>query len=321
MPRDLVTAEAIQQAIISRIMSRHYVSGDRLPSVRDLADELGSNRNTVNKAYQMMAELGVIESLPGGRKGFQVNDISRVSEKSLTNLTDYFYQQALNLAWQGLAAGIPVGDALQQMTHAIHEVYEIGNVRAIFYECNMHDSTDMGQYLSRKLDMKIDYGLLDDLYKDVAAAIQRYDLIITTFHHLSEVTAELGDAVSKVVGIDTRLTPDTLLRIARLPGLQIGVVSTLKNTTHMLKHILHSYYPSREIQAAAVYETEAVKKIGRTCDHILVTHTCAEAVEQLIGRSPNVIINFQVDEQSIQFLSGRIHEIQTHKTGDLHTLT
>ena len=51
MPRDLVTAEEIQQAIINRIMSRQYVSGDRLPSVRDLADELGSNRNTVNKAY------------------------------------------------------------------------------------------------------------------------------------------------------------------------------------------------------------------------------------------------------------------------------
>jgi len=318
MPKDLVTAEEIQQAIISRIMSRQYVSGDRLPSVRDLADELGSNRNTVNKAYQMMVELGVIESLPGGRKGFQVNDISQDTEKSHINLTDYFYQQALNLAWQGLAAGISVKDVLQQMTNAIHEVYETGNVRAAFYECNLHDSTEMGQYLSHALDMEIDCRLLDELYKDVEGAIRQYDLIITTFHHLSEVTHELGGEVAKVVGIDTRLTPETMLRIARLPSLQIGVVSTLQNTTHMLKHILHSYYPDRSIQAATVLETDAVRKIGHTCDHILVTHTCAAEVEALIGRTPDVIINFQVDEQSIQFLSRRIHEIQSHKTQALH---
>ncbi len=321
MPKDLVTAEEIQQAIINRIMSRQYVSGDRLPSVRDLADELGSNRNTVNKAYQMMAALGIIESLPGGRKGFQVNDISRITEKSHTNLTDYFYQQARNLAWQGLAAGISVKDALRQMTNAVHEVYAVGNVRAAFYECNMHDSSEMGQYLSQALDMDIHYGLLDDLYQDVEGANHQYDLIITTFHHLSEVTKELGEAVTKVVGIDTRLTPDTMLKIARLRSPQIGVVSTLQNTTHMLKHILHSYYPDRSIQAASVSEIEAIKAIGRTCDHILVTHTCAAEVERIIGRTPDIIINFQVDEQSIQFLSRRIHEIQTHKTESLHLNT
>ncbi len=68
VPKDLVTAEEIQQAIINRIMRRQYESGDRLPSVRDMAQELGSNRNTVNKAYQMLAEIGVVESLPGGAK-------------------------------------------------------------------------------------------------------------------------------------------------------------------------------------------------------------------------------------------------------------
>lgn len=318
MSKDLVTAEEIQQAIINRIMSRQYIAGDRLPSVRDLADELGSNRNTVNKAYQMMAKLGVIESLSSGRRGFQVNDISKGSEKSHSNFTDYFYQQAVNLAWQGLAAGVSVSDALQQLTNAIHEVYEIGHVRAAFYECNMHDSSEMGQYLSLALDMDIYCGLLDDLYKDVEGAAYQYDLIITTFHHLSEVTLELGEAVTKVVGIDTRLTPDTMLKIARLPNPQIGVVSTLQNTTHMLKHILHSYYPDRSIQAATASDIEGVKNIGTTCNHILVTHTCAEEVEQLIGRTPDIIINFQVDEQSIQFLGRRIHEIQAYKTESLH---
>jgi GntR family transcriptional regulator len=176
----------------------------------------------------------------------------------------------------------------------------------------------MGEYLSHALDIDLHYGLLDELYENVEEAIQHYDLIITTFHHLSEVTHELGASLEKVVGIDTRLTPETMLRIARLPNSRIGVVSTLQNTTHMLKHILHSYYPERSIQAATVTEPEAVANIGRTCDHILVTHTCAEEVEKIVGRNADVIINFQIDEQSIQFLSRRIHEIQAPKTVALH---
>jgi DNA-binding transcriptional regulator YhcF (GntR family) len=58
MPKDLVTAEEVMQAIIHRITTGKYAPGDRLPSVRDLANEIGSNRNTVNKAYQMPSSWG-----------------------------------------------------------------------------------------------------------------------------------------------------------------------------------------------------------------------------------------------------------------------
>jgi len=40
-------------------------SGDALPSIRPLAEELRVNRNTVAKAYAELEGLGVIETLPG----------------------------------------------------------------------------------------------------------------------------------------------------------------------------------------------------------------------------------------------------------------
>jgi GntR family transcriptional regulator len=39
--------------------------GEPLPSIRDLAEELRINRNTVAKAYDELESIGVIESLPG----------------------------------------------------------------------------------------------------------------------------------------------------------------------------------------------------------------------------------------------------------------
>ncbi len=316
MPKDPVTAEAIQQAIISRIMSRQYDTGVRLPSVRDLAEELGSNRNTVSKAYQMLAEIGVIESLPGGRKGFLVKEIAGTRPEG--ELTAYFYQQAVKLAWQALAAGMSAREALDHLSSAVTEVYDLGGVSIAFYECNEHDSTEMGHYLSRALGMEVACGVLDDLYADIAAVTTQYDLIVTTFHHLSEVVERLGHTNEQIVGIDTRMTPETMLRIARLPKPQIGLIATLETTAHMLKHILYSYYPDRNIRAITITDLNAVAAAARECDHLVVTHTCAEQVTQYTGRSPDVVVNFQIDEQSIQFLSRRIHEIQTRKTASLH---
>lgn len=40
-------------------------SGESLPSVRALAQELGVNPNTVQKAYQMLERDGIIYSIPG----------------------------------------------------------------------------------------------------------------------------------------------------------------------------------------------------------------------------------------------------------------
>lgn len=39
--------------------------GDALPSIRDLAEELRINRNTIAKAYAELESQGTIESLPG----------------------------------------------------------------------------------------------------------------------------------------------------------------------------------------------------------------------------------------------------------------
>src|SRR5437763_8857161 len=40
-------------------------SGEALPSIRPLAEELHLNRNTVAKAYAELESIGVIETIPG----------------------------------------------------------------------------------------------------------------------------------------------------------------------------------------------------------------------------------------------------------------
>lgn len=42
------------------ILKREWSFGDGLPSVRSLASELGINMHTVNKAYNLLADEGVL---------------------------------------------------------------------------------------------------------------------------------------------------------------------------------------------------------------------------------------------------------------------
>lgn len=51
----------IQSAIVAGV----YAEGERIPSARDLAQQLKVNPNTVQKAYAELVDLGVVESRRG----------------------------------------------------------------------------------------------------------------------------------------------------------------------------------------------------------------------------------------------------------------
>uniref|UniRef100_A0A7C4KGR3 GntR family transcriptional regulator n=1 Tax=Anaerolinea thermolimosa TaxID=229919 RepID=A0A7C4KGR3_9CHLR len=313
MPKEQVTAEAVSQAIMQRIITGQYLPGDTLPSVREMAQQLHSNRNTVNKAYQMLQELGVIEMKTSGRKGFVVRPIVQLESRQRSDLLEYFYRQSVELVWQGMAAGLSSEEMLDQLTAAVTEVYGRSEIRLKFFECNRHDCEEMGRNLSKTLGLRVEFDLLDGFFSNVGCETRQNDLIITTFHHLAEVIEAIrgvGEEAKKVVGIDTRPTPEVLLQIARLPGGRIGVVSTMQNTSNMLSHLIYSYHPDRLIEGTTIDSPEQVRRLAQECHHLVVTHTCAAGVKALTGRSPDVVVNFQIDDQSILFLRQRIYEIQ-----------
>jgi GntR family transcriptional regulator len=58
-------------------------SGEALPSIRPLAEELRVNRNTIAKAYAELENQGVIETIPG--KGCFLKDVGSPLTKSARN--------------------------------------------------------------------------------------------------------------------------------------------------------------------------------------------------------------------------------------------
>ncbi len=87
--------------------------GDKLPSVRSLAAQLGVNPNTVQKAYQMLENQGVIYSVSG--KGSFLSHRSGASEELL--------QAAEERVRQVLSEAAQTGVGKERVIRIADEVY------------------------------------------------------------------------------------------------------------------------------------------------------------------------------------------------------
>lgn len=55
----------IADSISEKVMEGHYSPGEKIPSVRDLATEMGVNPNTVMRTYNELQTRGIIENKRG----------------------------------------------------------------------------------------------------------------------------------------------------------------------------------------------------------------------------------------------------------------
>lgn len=102
--------EQLYRRVVELVMSKQLSDGDKLPSVRELAKNLGVNPNTVSKALQMLERDGIIYSLPG--KG------SFVSEKNT-----HVIQKNAETDFSGaVRAAVNAGLDRQRMTEIIDTI-------------------------------------------------------------------------------------------------------------------------------------------------------------------------------------------------------
>lgn len=64
----------LRQRIMHLISTGHFKPGDKLPTVRGLAQDISINCNTVNKAYLSLVSDGILESTRG--RGVFVRDVA-----------------------------------------------------------------------------------------------------------------------------------------------------------------------------------------------------------------------------------------------------
>jgi DNA-binding transcriptional regulator YhcF (GntR family) len=265
----------IVDQVVYLIEAGQLEPGQRLPSIRMLAANLGINRNTAARAYAELRDLGHLTS--GGRGGMVVT-AAPVPES--TRARERGRQIVAGAVEQCLALGLTAEEVASLAYHeALHASQASFDVR--FVECNQERADYFAKELSVRLQLDVAPLVLGTFD---GAALADADLVVTTFFHLAEVKALARDArpaPDEIVAIVVAPHLRTLMQLARLPkGRRIGI---LYSTTHQAEAI-------RDSLAAAGLTSMVVATDPAACADLDVVVVPSEDHELAAGLSGGQLV-------------------------------
>jgi GntR family transcriptional regulator len=275
--------------------------GDRLPSGRMLASNLQVNRNTVARAYQELRDAGYIESrrrsgmvVTGGRKA-RANALARNHARELL---DHAATQCVSL---GLTP-----EEISTLSYHFSLHAEQLQVSLAFVECNDERAAYFANELSERLEMPVRPLVLGNF--DPASDLD-FDLVLTTFFHLTDVRRLARETRGEVVGIVVAPHVTTLVKLAQVPkGKRVGILySTTDQAQGIRDSLLHSGLRNIEVvEGPSAKEIEGV-------DVVVVPSEMPELRAAINGKVEVIEFGNVLDESSMRMVREVIDEVRDRK--------
>jgi len=170
------------------IESGTWAPGARLPTVREQAERLQLNYNTVRAAYVELERQGYVIT-ERGRGTFVVDSPPRLSTHQPESVLDLI-DDALAAAQ---ALGVPT-DELARIAYMRAKLLPVPptNARVLFVECNAADLSYFAESIKVATGVSPEACLFDELRQRPASYIDRFDLIVTPLFHLEELQQLVG---------------------------------------------------------------------------------------------------------------------------------
>jgi GntR family transcriptional regulator len=111
----LPASEQIVRGLRATLLAGQFRPGDQLPSVRQLALDLGVHHNTVAGAYRQLAEEGWLDL----RRGRGATVIERPAPAPTPRAEAEFRQRLDEVVVKALAEGVPGGVVVRELTALI----------------------------------------------------------------------------------------------------------------------------------------------------------------------------------------------------------
>ena len=219
--------DAIQRAVHTGKLP----SGYKLPTVRELADEMGISRGTIKHAYDQLERLSIVEMTQG--KGTFVlgqteEDNASRKEKAMAAI-DQLFEQLEDLGFTPREMEIYVGLKLR----GLEEKYDV--VKVAIMDCNPETLHLIEDQLSQIGYAEVASFGLSQLNEVVEKLNSDYDLILTTSTHYAQVEHFIHP--SKILGMMALMpTTQTIIQLAKiLDEASVGIVTASDNFAGIIR--------------------------------------------------------------------------------------
>lgn len=304
------SAAYIEHLLEERIRSGSIAVGARMPTVRALAQQWQVDKNTVARAYKSLERRGYLE-LTRGRGAFV-----RQREPSHGDFDGRWLQRLEQLLSEAKAHALDRDQVLGGITQVLDRIYRQTDLQLALVECNWRDMQNLSDVLSSAVEQPLTPILLSEFLEHPNETAMRYDLIVTTFNHLAEVSAALGRMNEhKVIGVQTMPTHDALLKIARLHAGVIGFVYERPRAGDEFGHAIRAYQPNAALLAVPINDGPQLQMLFQKADAIVVTQICQERLLELKPPVPVIVLTITIDQQSIDFLRRKVTALRSVSVG------
>lgn len=206
MAKDQVAGAIILDTLRERVVSGLYMgnwgSGERLPSIREIAEAESVDRKTAAAAYHRLEQEGLVKIRP--RSGVYLNVPSQPSN---VGPLERLHRQWLKHTFEGARA---LGLDTPTILRLVQEVAALEKTKIPVVECSWAQAESISEELRSRLGVTAVPYLLEDL-RPGDPILQEAPIVVTTSYH----TAELNLVASgKVVG-EVTLAPEIFREVRR----------------------------------------------------------------------------------------------------------
>ncbi|OPY84360.1 MAG: HTH-type transcriptional repressor YtrA [Smithella sp. PtaU1.Bin162] len=297
--------EQIKRQILILIENQELMSGQALPSARDLSKLINVNRNTITQAYKELESDGILEIIIGSGTYVKQGLIMK-SKRKLDQIFNDAIQQSIEL-------GFKKAEVMEHFLSRLSTLpASIMNKRILIVDCNDGVINYLCQKILQECGVKATGVLIQELEKDPIGAeslVKSIDLIVCGFNHLKELQQVLPDNTVEIIAVLIQVDVRVINVLNQLPkGTKIGCVCENQRSTNTLYN--SSYFSGgRELKRilAGYDNSKELKKLIRECDVIFVTNFMFDRVKKLTTSDQRLVsVDISVDSSSLELIKEKI---------------
>lgn len=292
-------SQYIADRIRLMISTKQFEVGETLPSTRELGKQLDTSFHTVRKAYQQLAENGLIKSKPGSGYIVQKQSASLDKEHRLELGAGKIRTLVEELMGYGLS-----NDEIEALFEEQLDFIEMpSRIQSV---ATVAQTMEIGQMLSRAIRNQVGVKSKVLLVNEIDKAVN-HDALFVPLQHMPFFKNAYEDIL--LIPLIFHFDPDCLMELMKYPSTEnFSLVARDPNTPPVLLGMLKNTIPMPSSVVGGALDNRRIPFHLREVDRVLYTTESAMYVESAVPERKRIALNFIISDYSSNLIRAELWE-------------